>query len=372
MGAEILLREQPDGELTARWFEPVLKHGSTFSAPNIDTQVRFLSIDGIELPISVNETGWENSWVCSPYTHYVSYAKEETVKLGQPWLAPVLSTLLSALGGWLRRECFNRVVMVNNWLLSTNPWPRWRPDDPGGLLRGLSRIWPDHALIFRSLNVKESSPLLAALRSTGAQIVPSRQIWWYEPDSPLVAASHDFKRDAALLQKADFELVPNPDFGDSDLDSAAVLYRRLYIEKYSRHNPQFTADWMRHLRATSLLSFTGLREKDSGRLLGVEACGDLHGVLTSPIVGYDTALPRSLGLYRRLAAIPVLEGRRRGLPLNLSAGVGAFKALRGGEPVMEYLAVYDRHLPASRRRPWRLIRLVSERWLAPLVRRKQL
>ncbi len=87
------------------------------------------------------------------------------------------------------------------------------------------------------------------------------------------------------------------------------------------------------------------------------------------MVGYDTSLPKSLGLYRRLAVVPVLEARRRGIPLNLSAGVGRFKALRGGEPVMEYLAVHDRHLPRWRRRPWTCIDWISSKILAPHVQK---
>ena len=86
-------------------------------------------------------------------------------------------------------------------------------------------------------------------------------------------------------------------------------------------------------------------------------------------MGYDLAQPQSLGLYRRLAALPILEARRLSLPLNLSSGVGRYKALRGGEAVMEYLGVYDRHLPLKRRLPWHCIESLSNRLLAPYVQR---
>jgi hypothetical protein len=102
-------------------------------------------------------------------------------------------------------------------------------------------------------------------------------------------------------------------------------------------------------------------------MAGVEACGLVNDVMVSPVVGYDTSLPQSLGLYRRLAAVPVLTARECGVPLNLSAGVGRFKRLRGGEAVMEYLAVIDSHLPANRRFPWRFIEILSRGLLAPAV-----
>jgi hypothetical protein len=74
--------------------------------------------------------------------------------------------------------------------------------------------------------------------------------------------------------------------------------------------------------------------------------------------------PASSGLYRRLAAIPLLRGQKSGLPVNLSAGVDEFKALRGGKPAQEYLAVFDRHLPPSRRTPWAFIASLSEELFA--------
>jgi hypothetical protein len=183
-----------------------------------------------------------------------------------------------------------------------------------------------------------------------------------------VARSPEFRKDANLLRRGDLEVVPSEALGADDFPALTKLYEDLYLEKYSRHNPRFSQAWLLHLHQEGLARFTALRDP-SGRLAGVEACTELHGVLTSPVVGYDTSLPKSLGLYRRLAVVPVLEARRRGIPLNLSAGVGRFKALRGGEPVMEYLAVHDRHLPAWRRRPWTCIGWISSKILAPHVQK---
>ena len=109
------------------------------------------------------------------------------------------------------------------------------------------------------------------------------------------------------------------------------------------------------------------RQKDNLALAKWQTSAD--GSLFAEYVGYDLDQPRELGLYRRLAAVPVLEAMKRGIPLNLSAGVGRFKALRGGEPVMEYLGVYVRHLPATRRAPWRAVHELSTRLLAPHVQK---
>jgi len=201
--------------------------------------------------------------------------------------------------------------------------------------------------------------------------VPSRQVWWYGAGSAPVAKSPDFRKDVRLLRRGDLTVVPDEELRADDFPALLALYDSLYLGKYSRHNPQFTGEWLRHLHTEKLARFTALRDA-AGTLVGVEACAVLNGILTSPIVGYDLGLPKSLGLYRRLAALPILEGRRLGLPLNLSAGVGRYKALRGGEAVMEYIGVCDRHLPLSRRLPWKVIGWISRKILAPYVTRNGL
>jgi hypothetical protein len=368
MDPEPDISDQPRDPTLSRWFAPVLEHGPAWCAPNLVTTMAFLRVDGIEVPLTVNEAEWDNSWICSPYTHYATYAREEIDRATGRLTSAAAGALLGGLGAWFRRSDLNRAVMVNNWLLSTNPWPRWKPRNLPGVLDALSNRWPDHAIVFRSLNEKESEPLLRALEAAGARIVPSRQVWWYEAGSEAVARSPEFRKDARLLRRGDLEMVPSEALGAHDFTALTALYEDLYLEKYSRHNPRFSAAWLQHLHREGLARFTALRN-GSGHFVGVEACTELQGVLTSPVVGYDTSLPKALGLYRRLAVVPVLEARRRGIPLNLSAGVGRFKALRGGEPVMEYLAVHDRHLPASRRMPWSCIDWISSRILAPHVRR---
>lgn len=371
MATEVTISQSPEDRTLRQWFRPFLDFGTTFCAPNLETTVAFLRTDHIEVPLTVNEAEWENSWICSPWTHYITYAREEIDRATGRTTSFVAGKVLNLVGRWLRRADFNRVVMVNNWLLSTNPWPEWEARELPEVLAALTTRWPDHAIIFRSLNSKESGPLIDALAQAGARLVPSRQVWWYGANSKEVSRSRDLRKDVAMLKRDDLEVVPNEAIHESDFAELTTLYNQLYLEKYSRHNPRFTQQWFSYLHRENLARFTALRTP-AGQFLGVEACCSLHGVLTSPVVGYDLTVPQTLGLYRRLAALPVLEARRLGQPLNLSAGVGRYKALRGGEAVMEYLGVYDRHLPLRRRTPWSFVDLLSTRLLAPYVRSKGL
>jgi hypothetical protein len=40
--------------------------------------------------------------------------------------------------------------------------------------------------------------------------------------------------------------------------------------------------------------------------------------------------------------------------------VGKFKKTRGGQPTIEYNAVFNRHLPISRRLPWALVKRITD------------
>lgn len=80
---------------------------------------------------------------------------------------------------------------------------------------------------------------------------------------------------------------------------------------------------------------------------------------TAAILGYERSLPQGLGLYRMLFALLIAEAAERELLLNLSAGAGRFKALRGAVPVEEFDVVYDRHLAAHRRVVWAGIAVAS-------------
>ena len=368
---DVAVVEGPRDARLIDWFEPVLRHGSTWCASNLDTDFAFLRVGHIELPLTVNEAEWDNSWVCSPFTHYVTYAQEETRKAASPALAGPAVAALRNVGKWLQRADFNRVVMVNNWLMSTVPWPVWNGEQLPAAVESLRGQWPEHALVFRSLNGRSDAPLIRALADAGVRLIPSRQVWLFEPDSPALLRSRNWRQDLRLLEETDLELVPHESLSPTDFPRIAELYRQLYLEKHSRHNPAYTIEWLRHLWSRDLLRYTALREP-GGEIVGVEARGILHGTMVSPIVGYARDRPMELGLYRRLAAIPIRAAREENVRLNLSAGVGRFKALRGGEPVMEFIAVVDRHLPRRRRRPWRAVEAVSRYLLAPVVLRRGL
>jgi len=98
----------------------------------------------------------------------------------------------------------------------------------------------------------------------------------------------------------------------------------------------------------------------------VAAYFDAPGVMTTPILGYDLALPRPLGLYRLLSMIILERAQQRGLLLHASAGADEFKLLRGAVPALEYLAVDVRGRPRYATAVWRAFAAAAI-WMAPQI-----
>ena len=89
--------------------------------------------------------------------------------------------------------------------------------------------------------------------------------------------------------------------------------------------------------------------------MGVIGRYEQHNTLTGPIVGYDTALPSKLGLYRRLRAINHGFARRGALLYNMSAGAESFKELRGGQASIEYTVADFRRVKPNQRRAAKIL-----------------
>lgn len=319
---------------------------------NVRTQCMLARIGGHVLPVSVNDDDWQNSWVCSPFNAAISYPLDELREIHNPVLRAGLAGLIRTVAPILKAGQINRVVCFNNWLLSTNLYPPWDTEGLEQLTSEAQQRWPQHAIMFRSLNPVSNGPLMKRLQDVGYLLAPSRQVYLCEN---LIEASkkQNSEIDEYLLRKkTKYRVVRDAEIGESDVPRIRQLYGQLYLQKYSLHNPQFTDELIRLWRETGVLKMIGLRSP-AGSLDGIVGCFAVHNVVTTPLIGYDLNLPQKLGLYRMLTSLVFEEARTSGRLLNLSAGAAKFKRHRGGEPHLEYSAVYIRHLPMFRRTVWR-------------------
>lgn len=358
-----------DGDEARRWLTPLLRDGPTRYIRNADTNVYVLRVDNkVMLPVTAGEFNPANSYVVSPYTHYITYGQEEFVNLKNPPAEALLRLLFKPIAAWFRRAAFDRAVLANNWLLSTNLYPAGLTEARvHAAVRNLANAFPDRAVIFRSVDRYANPELAAALVAAGAALIFSRNVYYQPVQRPEVQRKQQYRFDLKHLQRTPYTVLSADQLSAGDAERIVELYNDLYLRKYSLYNPQFTPDFIRLALAERLLTIKALAL--DGRIdavLGYVARGRF---LTPPLFGYDTALPKPLGLYRLLSTLTSLEALASGREVHFSAGVGPFKRLRGGQAAIEYNAVYTAHLPAGRRRPWRFLQMLMDRLAIPIIQR---
>jgi hypothetical protein len=350
--------ETEDGDYARRYLLPLILNGPQVYIRNVyNTEMLVAKVGEAILPITLTDFHPENTFTCSPYSHYITYGGfEEVQRIKNPPVEALIKLALYPLAAYLRRSGFDRVVYVNNWLLSTNLYPRLGPDQIRALTTALPVWFPDRTIVFRSVDSFFNPGLYNLLLESHYQMVLSRQIWSQDPQAAF--RKKDTKSDVRLFQNTQYEVLPGNQLSNSELRRALELYKFLYLDKYSPYNPQFSEAFLRLCRDETLLHLQALRL--DGQINAILGFFVRNGSMTTPLFGYDTRLPQSEGLYRMLSILLLKEGQQRGLMVHASGGVGKFKKTRGGQSTIEYNAVFDRHLPVSRRLPWALVKHIAD------------
>lgn len=284
----------------------------------------------------------------------------------------MLSPFLCVKG--LFKACkINRVVTVNNSVLSTNLYPDLSEKQIEKAHHFLKKKYPTHLIIFRSLNTYSEETLTRKLTDLRYKMITCRSVYFFDPEKFNAISQKKrwiIKKDLCLLDQEGIKVVKHEEFLESDIPQIKKLYDLLYLEKYSRLNPQFTEIFFKEALMGATFKLSGIRFK--GKLVGVIGYFKEKEIMATPIVGYDTSLPSSLGLYRMLTALMIKESMESKLLFHMSSGVGHFKRQRGGSQVIESLGVYMQHLPFYRRLPWYLLSLLFNRIAKNILLKKKL
>ncbi len=338
---------------------------------NLETAISAMPTSLGDLPVTRNDGARPTCYVCCPTVAYVDYALAELRHFtARPLLSLALYALVNLSRPVLWASRVDRHIQPNNWLLATNPVPDLPASEVQAITGALVEQHPGHAIVWRSLNAISDADKFSRFRSAGYDLFPARQVYLFDCRTAPPPAHRDQRRDAALLDRGDYDIVGPETITAADAPRIAELYRKLYLDKYTRLNPQYSASFIEVAHRGGLIAFHGLRR--DGRLDGVVGFFDAGDVMTAPLVGYDTALPPELGLYRRLMALATRRARARNQLFNMSAGAAGFKRNRGGMPAIEYAAVYTRHLPVGQRAASWIVRTVLERVGETLLTRFEL
>ncbi|WP_319380342.1 GNAT family N-acetyltransferase [Thiomicrorhabdus sp.] len=315
---------------------------------NVKTELETVEFANHSLPATRNEDEYSNSYVCSLYNAYIDYARAELGLLKNPMLQVLLKSIIWQAGILLKWGKINRTLSINNWLFSTNLVPNLSACDLRAETRRLALANPHHSLTIRSLNTHTDAETIEALKNNGWLLMPSRQVYLFPNGEREWWKRNNVKNDQRLLRKTELQLVTPEEHKHEDFADVAKCFQKLFIDKHSEFNPQFSEDYLACLHRHKLVEFFSFRN-DEGRIVATLGMFTQHNIVTAPIVGYDTDLPKSLGLYRLVMAQLLKLCYERNQCLNLSSGASHFKRQRGGVAEVEYTALYVRHLPLKQR-----------------------
>lgn len=361
----------PRNQIARNYVASFNRYGSRHFIGNLETCVDLIDWGDHLLPITINDGAPARTFVCSPKVGYFDYVKEELHHFPSRLLTPPLRLLVSAVEFLLSGSDMDRVVHVNNWMMSTNlpvaidaSLVRQRTDY-------LISRFPTHLLAMRSLTHAYHEDLMAKLEQAGWVFLPSRQIYLVDDIAHQLASRRDGIRDEALWGKTSYQYEELGQLSAADAQRIAELYAMLYLEKYSQLNPAFSPDFITLTHQIGLIRYLVFRDS-SGVIQSFGGMMHMGQYGTMPMVGYNTALDQKLGLFRLAFHAGSRYAARYDLRFNMSSGATAFKRARGGKPEMEYTAFYNRHLPASHRIPFKLLGFVANRIGVPLLERYQL
>lgn len=360
-------------QLITAYFIPMMKLGSLPFIQNVNTQLYLLTAGNLTLPVTVNDIELENCYVCSPYNHYITYTKVELTNLKNPFLETTIAYILDLLGIFAAQAQINRVVIVNNLLLSTNLYPPISTQEIQAITIFLCQKFPNHAIMFRSINTFVDNELMHGFQTNNYHLIGSRQIYLFHPADESSRRSKmrsRLKQDTQLIHKHGYTVLDKSAITAEDIPRIVELYNLLYLEKYSYHNPQFTEEFIQLTLQNPAWCFQILKKDHS--IDGVIGYYHVNNIMTTPILGYDTQLPQEIGLYRMLSALLTNTAKTENMILHQSSGAASFKRLRGFLPNIEYSAVYISHLPWWRKMIWLVLKLLVNKLAIPLMQKYKL
>ena len=360
------------GPAAASYWRAVLEETPQAFAPNLDTRAGVVSIGGKVWPVTLGEGPGVNSYPCSLRTQYVRYPLCE---LG---MVPGMLTRVAARAGLAGVDALlglarvERVVQWNSLLLSTNLHPACLREAVPEVTEALATEFPGHAVLVKNVHGYEDPWLPEVFRRAGYDLVCSRQVYFFDGRTRTFQQRSAVKRDEReLANLRRYRVVRHAELEPADIPRITDLYHQLYVQKHSRLNPQYTEQFVKRAVRERWLEFTGLRGP-SGWLDAVFGCFRQGSTTSTPFIGYDTRLPAELGLYRMLVALLLKDVADERLLLNYSSGAGDFKRRRGGEPVLEWNAIYTRHLHPSRRAGFLGLRELANRVGKPFLESRKI
>jgi hypothetical protein len=195
--------------------------------PNLTTRVQAFAWEGRVLPLTINDGEKTGTYVCSPLTAYTRYTREELRNLPMRVFDTPLKTAIMLLDWLLRLAAIDRIVHVNNWMLSTNLNGGLVIKDAAAFTQALITAHGDHIIAVRSLNRWSDARLMQSLAGSGWLLVPSRQVYVIDNIRESWLCRRDARRDVQLAADTQLRFTAIEQMSVEDAAMIAELYAKL-------------------------------------------------------------------------------------------------------------------------------------------------
>jgi hypothetical protein len=294
----------PNNELLQRWYTLPIQQALSNAG-----LLQEIGCVGECLPFTVSkpQSCQHQVYFTSIRGHFVDYATDEIKFHAHGFLRVFGLGIVQMLACFIWILRIGPCVQVNNLFVSTNVYVNGAKDAETALAtcKVLAARYPNHAIVWRTLDrYGTTKPLLQALEPK-THLVFSRLVNYFDPTNKPAWARDSCMTDMrqlcrlAGLNKQDIRLVQQ---GQLDLRQALAnassspapyelvyldpvasrlepgyferlehLYASLYLDKYSKSNPVYTASYLQHAMETGIWEFCVAKRRNDGVVDGVMA-----------------------------------------------------------------------------------------------------
>lgn len=283
-----------------------------------------------KLPISVAMPARQKNacYIHSPRSAWFDYLAHEC----RSW--PISALLIQILGKLSYFLGIDKTVYVGNYPISTSIWTK---EQEGEILRIANKIrqsHPDYYIGVRNLLPHRHPTLITELKSLGFSGIPSRVIYEFDLRGEKGAIPSHLKRDLSLLKKLNLDVEICTELDHASLVRIHALYQKIYLDKHSPLNPQYTTEFFKDMVNQGPMSCLLIRGADQ-QIRSFALILATGQTISVPALGYDLDFALE-GSYRVLFAAIYVHSKNKQVLLNYSSGAGDFKRKRGGVAHLEY------------------------------------
>ena len=247
--------ETEDASYAKRFLEPMVKNGIPAYIDNIQTDVFALKVADHVLPVMVATENYENSYICSPYGHYISLGQQSTQLIGNPFFAKIVQKLVGGLGLGVRAGRINSVVYVNHWLAALDLYPGgFTTENLLAITAFLKERFPEHAIIFRSLTPVTNASLILSLVNLDYDLLASRYVFFTDTKNDAVFTTRILKSDLKLWRDSPYKICDESQISPDEFPQLLELYNRLYLDRPNLQ-PRYNQRYIQMLFEQRLLHF---------------------------------------------------------------------------------------------------------------------